>query len=209
MSLTRTELWTAAGVVVAALVGGGSFGYYFGRDSASAELEGLKNALAVEKQKSGIDTQRFLARVKEIDASISEKEELEKREYELIQMLEIAKQEKDQTGQQLAKSLSRVKQLETQVAKLDSIIKKDYSAIGNITVRQGESTWVIPNEVAVSMSQTSSGSVYLTVTDALDGGWVNLGERVVLKYGDGNCSIIPTGLVSNGVEISLACKQPK
>ena len=209
MSLTRTELWTAAGVVVAAIVGGGVLGYYFGHDSALSEREGLKKELAVEKQISGIDTQRFLAMIKDIDASIAEKEELEKQKDELAKRLDVAQKEKEYTEQQLTISSGRVTELEVQVERLNSIIKKDYSAIGSVIVKKGRSTWVIPNEVAVSMSQTMNNSVYLTVTDALDGGWVDFGERVPLKYGDGNCSIIPTGSVSDGVEISFACTQPK
>jgi hypothetical protein len=187
----------------------GVLGYYFGHDSALSEREGLKKELAVEKQMSGIDTQRFLARIKDIDASIAEKEELKKQKDELAKILDVAQKEKEYTEQQLTISSARVTELEVQVERLNSIIKKDYSAIGSVIVKKGRSTWVIPNEVAVSMSQTMNNSVYLTVTDALDGGWVDFGERVPLKYGDGNCSIIPTGFVSGGVEISFACTQPK
>ena len=207
MSIDRTEYWTAAGVVVAALVGGSAFGYYFGKDSASSKVESLEQLISMNKSTSQMDAPAFLERVKVLETSMGQKEKLLKENADLSSSLKQKSNEIEAHVLDLENGKERISSLEDEVKKLNALIKKDYSVLNDFIVKQGEATWAIPNEVAVSMRQSSRSSAYITVTDTLSGDWVDLGERVTLKNGKENCSIIPTEFVPSGLLFSLICKQ--
>jgi hypothetical protein len=205
MSLTTTELWTAAGVVVAALVGGSGLGYYFGRDSASAELESLRNTLATEKLTSEIDTQNFLSRLQQLATEMGQKEEMAKANEVLAGKVRQKEAKLKTTEDQIVRYKAKVNLLQSKIQELTEIVEAEYTNIDTVIVKENATEWVIPNKVAVNLSQSMNSSVHLTVTDTLTGEWVDLGERVVLKYGDGNCSIIPTNFVGRAIRISVTC----
>ena len=206
MSLDRTELWTAAGVIVAALVGGSAFGYYFGKDSAEFEINALEKNLSVHEAASSIDALSFLARIQEIDTSMGKKEALSQKNNELEQTIKNLNSQNKNLSGQLNSSKGTVSKLKNDLEKLNALIRKDYSALEQFVVKENEATWVIPNEVAVSMSQSMNNSAHLTITDALDGGWVDLGERVKLNLNGENCSVVPTEFLPVGLAVSLICK---
>ena len=78
MPLSRTELWTALGVVATAIVGGFGLGYYTGRDSTQATLDAKNKELAEQtKISNGINVSLLLDALARQSEELGEKQALE------------------------------------------------------------------------------------------------------------------------------------
>ena len=188
--MTRTEYWTAAGVIVAALIGGLSAGYYYGQDVAGGEIEDLEREIDNLKKVNSIDTPVLLDTLNRRSVEIGEKIRLSEQINSLknkISALETTISNKTEENDKLTRDKLEIKR---QLTQLTSLIRKDFSEISEIFVPRNETKWIIPGTVAINVSHVFDSSAYTTITDIIKDQDIRLGERIDIEYEQKQCFVI-------------------
>jgi hypothetical protein len=129
MPLSRTELWTALGVVATAIVGGFGLGYYTGRDSTQATLDAKNKELAEQtKISNGINVSLLLDALARQSQELGEKQALEHYIHQITSELSAIKQALNASKENQQKQ-ALIDQSTSDLNRLRSILEKDFSEI--------------------------------------------------------------------------------
>lgn len=205
MTMTRTEFWTAAGVVVAAVVGGFAAGYYFGQDTAEAKIEDLTQRIGNLKKVTDMDVPLLLDTLDQRSADLGEKIRLSEQIRSLNEKISTLNTDLATEVEKNRENRKKIKNMEAEVKRLTSLVSKDFSEVSEIVVYKYQSTWIVPGIIAISISQFLGSSTHTTITNTLDGKWINLGERVDINYNKSSCFVILTKIHKPSATFSFAC----
>ena len=151
--MTKVEFWAAAGVVVAALVGGGFLGYNLGQDSAEATLAANEEKIRnLEKINNGINVTVLLDTLAERSSDLGDKLLLTKEVSDLREKTTALEAQNKEKNQQLTTEKSISEKLRMEVTSLESLINNNFSTLSEIDVYKNKSSWLIPGQIAIGVS---------------------------------------------------------
>ena len=202
MALSQTELWTAAGVLIAAL----GAGYLIGKDANQATVDKLTSEVQnLEKLNQNIGVSKFLDIAAQTSAELGEKLLQRKKIEELNQKNNDMKTEIEAISVKIKEKDADLVNLRSEISKLKSIVQKDFSELSEINVKSNNMAWISPQKVGLAVGVAFTGTAYVTVTGVASNKEMKLGERLDIKTDDRNCFIILTAAKTDEAQFSFAC----
>lgn len=187
-----------AGVVVTTFGGG----FLVGTQSMQSEnaalrvdSERLKKEVADQELISSMDTSTLIRRLDSLNASMGDKEELDRKLISASEAVTIVSKEL-RSAQDKNRSLASDNEImQKRLAYLEGVLENKFESINLVSVKSKESSWLIPYKVGASLYMTSDDQAWLTITDAITRSAVAIGEKVRFAEPYANCSAV---LVSIG-----------
>jgi hypothetical protein len=205
MAITQTELWTALGVLVAAAAASAGGGYYHGKDSAQAKIDSLSQNIDELKRLSKIDIPLLLETLEHKSTALGEKIRLDQQVKALNAKIVSLESELSRSKEEAKSKDEMISAMKSDISRLQSLTQKDFSQISEIRVSRNNAYWIVPGQVAINVSSFSTSSVHTTITGTTTGEWIDLGERIDVKYGDNKCFLILMGIKNPEATFSFAC----